>query len=165
MVSGDLADFGNGLNAPDLIVCVHNGNQHGTRSDSLQYVVRIHDSVFVHRHSRDFHALFFQRLYRVHDGKVFHLGRNQMVTAGPACVDNPFQGAIVRLGPSGGKDNLLCLGVNESGYFVPGLVQYFGYFLAEAVHAGGFPNFSVKTASWLAPPPARVEKRQRGPCL
>ena len=110
---GDAPDFCEGLNGAELVVRVHDGDQHRVGPNGPAKFVQIDQAINRDGKIGDGDALFFESLAGVEDGFVFD-GRGNNVLRRRGCGgDDTEDGLVVGLGASAGKDNLLRAGVEE----------------------------------------------------
>ena len=134
-VAGQPRDPGNGLNRAQLVVGVHDGDQHGFRAQCLAHVLDGNDSVRTAGEPGDSDAPAFKAAAGVEDGRMLDgtgddvLGR----LAGPVYGAENRQ--IVRFRAAAREDDLGGLGVQQRRYLPPGALDTRARSLSEGVNA------------------------------
>ena len=59
---GDAANFLERLDGTELVVGVHDGNEHRFRAKSAAQILKVNQTVLIHMKISDIHALLFQGL-------------------------------------------------------------------------------------------------------
>ena len=120
---GHGSNFGYGLHRTDFIVCVHNTDQYGVRSDRPAQLLQIHQSILIHLQISNLKSLFFQMSAGMKHRVMLNCrGDNvpALMTAG-AC--RPLQGPVIRLGASRREKNLLLSCSDSRSQCPSGLIQ------------------------------------------
>ena len=96
--------LGDGLDAADLVVCVHNGHKASVLADSVGDLLSRDHAVFMHIEERHFKALFFELLERMQNRMMLERGGDYMLLA-LSCADSRRgnERLIICLAAAGGK--------------------------------------------------------------
>ena len=80
MLLCDLANLFDRLDGSDLVVCKHNGNENGSRADSLLQLISFQNAVLVYIDLRNLETMVLQPLTGMQNGMVLDLAGNDMVS-------------------------------------------------------------------------------------
>ena len=159
---GDAPDLADRMNRPDLVVGVHDRDQHGLVGDRVAHRVGIDHPVLVHRqvgHGRL--ARPFQRAATVEHRLVLGDAGDDVVALVLVELDNPLDRLVVGLGRAAGENYLLGLRIDQRGDLVARLVDRFLGFPAEAmVAAGGVAELLREVRQHRLQHP-RIDRRRR----
>ena len=137
---GDATDFFEGLNRAELVVSVHDGDEHGFLANRAVQILEIDQAVLVHVKISNIHALLFQSLASVKNGFVLdkrgdHVGTAAWGHSGGA--DDSEDGVVVGLGAAAGEENLSRSGANQRGNLFAGGFDGSARPLAEGMDGRG----------------------------
>ena len=95
-------DLGNGLNAADLVVGIHNSHQTGIFPNGCRHFLRRHNAVLMHIQQSNLKALLLHLFQGVQYSMMFKSGGNDMFF--------PFTGTVQSC-----RDNSLIIGLTAAG--------------------------------------------------
>ena len=133
----DCADFAHGLDRSDLVIAVHDGDQHGLIGDRFAKLIKIDQSVLAHGQVSHPATMFFQSLTGVQHRFVLGRGSDDMVALLGIHLRHTFNCQIVRFRGAAGEDDLFGRGANQIGDLFAALFHGFLRDPAEAVIAAG----------------------------
>ena len=135
---GDPGDFRDGLDGPDFVVAVHDGDQDGLGGDGPGHLVRVHPAVVIHGNGTDLEVHHPQPADGAQDGVVFDIGGNDVIALFLVGPDHTLDGLIDGLRAPRSKDDFLGIGaVEQAGHLAPSLFQRLGGLVAQLVLTGG----------------------------
>src|SRR6266545_4252309 len=106
VLAGDPGNVGDRLNGSNLVVSVYDGDQDRAGSDGASYVVRLDTPEAVHANVRHRSAHTLQKTTRIDDGRVFHLGGDDVSVIRSLGEKHALEGVIVGLASAAGEHNL-----------------------------------------------------------
>src|SRR2546425_2879115 len=133
----DASDLFKGLHRPKLVVGVHDGDEHGVRSNGALDVGRVHHSTRADADEADVYSAFFERLQGVEDGVMLDGGADDVLRLTARGFDNSDNRGVVRFGAAACEDNLARSSVEEPGHLLPSVFYRRPRLLAVPVDGGG----------------------------
>src|SRR4030043_1858305 len=121
----DFRDLFNRLDRSHLIVRVHHRNQNRPGGDGFLNALRIDSSVSVHRNKRYFCPKFLKKSTGVDYSGMLDLRGDDMVSFFPQREENPFDGVVVGLASTTGKDNLIRRTLEKLRHLLPCMLNSF----------------------------------------
>src|SRR5208282_3514810 len=132
----ELADFANRMNRADLVVRVHDRDQHGLVGNRPADRIRIDHSVLVDRQIGDRRlALALQRSAAIEHSLVLGHAGDDVVALFLVELDDALDRQVVGLGRAAGENDFLRLGVDNRRDLIARLVDSFFGFPSKAVVA------------------------------
>jgi hypothetical protein len=111
----DPPDLRRGVDGADFIVRQHNGDEDRPLRNRLPDGIGVHAAVLSHREVSDLDSLLLQPAGRIEHRAVLRDGRDEVIPFLPVHLHDPFEGQIVRLRRPAGEDDLLGIGMDETG--------------------------------------------------
>jgi hypothetical protein len=135
--AADRAQLSQRLDRADLIVCIHDRDQHRIRADGCAQVVGGDHTIAIHRQYCSGEAKRLELLDRVQHGVVLdRAGDDMRALAGLALRQrNTLDRQVIGLRSAAGEDDLLAAGSQHSGDSLAGLVERLERSPTEAVDA------------------------------
>mmetsp|Transcript_40877 Transcript_40877/g.108166 ORF Transcript_40877/g.108166 Transcript_40877/m.108166 type:complete len:254 (-) Transcript_40877:75-836(-) len=112
-LAAKLADFGDGLDHANLVVCVHHRDQRRLRPNRRLERLEVDEAVCAHRQVGHVEALLLQPAARVEHALVLSDGRDDVVLLWMVELRHALDRHVVRLGGARGEDDLLRVGADE----------------------------------------------------
>ena len=103
---GDFGDLRDGLNAADLVIGVHDGDEDGFGSDGLLDLPGVNHAVLVDRQVGGATALAFQVAADFGHGRMLDRRRDDVVALVTMGAGDALDGVIVGLGAAAGEDQV-----------------------------------------------------------
>ncbi len=122
VLAGDAPDFLEGLDGSDFVVGMHDGNQHGLRTNGALHVLRINHPACAHAHIGHTDATFFKGLRRVENGVVFDARGDDVRGRRAGCLDNPKDRSVIRFCAAAREDHLAGPGIEQLGNLLASLL-------------------------------------------
>src|SRR5437879_13333890 len=118
---GDLADLGDRIDYPDLVIGGHDRDQDGLRGDGAAHVVQVDAAVLLHRQIGDLEAVLLQALAGVQHRLMFDYLGDDVVALLAVHLRDAFDGQVIRFRGPTGEDDLLGIGVDQTRYLGAGV--------------------------------------------
>ena len=128
--------LGDGLDAADLVVCVHNGHKASVLADSVGDLLSRDHTVFVHIEERHFKALFFELLERMQNRMMLERGGDYMLLT-LSCADcrRGDERLVISLAAAGGECYFIGLATENLGRLFACLSQRVRRSLSDGMEA------------------------------
>ena len=132
----DLGDFGDGLQRAELVIGVHDADQHGLRAQCAADVFGTDDAARSDAQAGDFHAFRAELLGGREHGRVLDGAGDDVLAGGAVGARQAEYGEIIGFGAAAGEDDFGGGGVDEGGYLPARGFQALLRALSEMVDAG-----------------------------
>ena len=132
----NLTDFFDRLNGTDLIICKHNRNQNGFRSDRFLQFIQIYHTVLIHIQISDSCASFFQIFAGMQNRMMFNFCCNNMISFIFICFKSSFQSPVIGFTAACCEINLFTLCSQHIGNLFSSLCNGFFASAGNLVDAG-----------------------------
>ena len=136
LAAADGGNLGDGEDHAGLVVRHHHGDDGGVGPDGFLEQMHVERSVALHGQIGDIVALLLEELAEVDVRRVLHFGRDDVLLTG-IHEQRTVDGAVVRFGAAAREDDLLGVGIDERGDFLPRLLDMSMHLRTERVGTGG----------------------------
>ena len=142
---GELADFGDGLNHPNFVVGVHDGDEDRFGREGELQIIELDAPVARDRQVSDFAAGLFEMLADVEHGLVLGDLGDYVAALLTIGLGDAFQRQIDRFGRAAGEDNFARIRADQAGDLrASGFDGLFGFPPKFVVAAGGVAELFPK---------------------
>ena len=135
----DPADLGDGLDRPDLVVRMHDGDEDGPVRDRLHHVRRIDQAVLIHGEISHPEPFLLQETAGLQNSVMFDRGGDDVVALLPVRPSHPLDREVIALRAAARKDDLRRFCTQKRGDLRPRLFHGRPGLLPEAMETGGIP--------------------------
>ena len=138
---GKGTDLFYGLDHADLVIGIHDRDQNGSWLNGRFQFFQVDQSIGFHFQVGNFSALALNMFTGIQYSFVFCGTGNDMVTLAGIHFKYPFDTQVITFSGTGGENDLFCIGTNQFGYLLTGIIHGFFRFPSKrVVTAGGIPK-------------------------